>query len=305
MTQFVLPVRIRNRQNINTLWLKPDRVRRLRIAALAEDGAPQMTREPRHEFTPQVKESLGKRVALHCSNPNCRRITSGPADDPARAINVGVAAHITAASPGGARYDGLLTRDARSSFDNGIWLCSTCATLIDRDRGRFTVPLLRDWKQRAEHAAQLCVGAGTGYRPIAANELRQQLTVGELAAIKSLEEEFGCRIEVGVSVPHRSGGWLNLQGAVVRGEDLVAIDIHEFTGKGIAYFQIDHLVKLGQELRFERFKNFVLYEAIVSSAEPDQDAEVERRLENIKATAGFEMHLRMLRLNPLRARFGM
>ena len=38
--------------------------------------------------------------------------TAGPLDDPAKAVNIGVAAHITAASPGGPRFDDTLTSES-------------------------------------------------------------------------------------------------------------------------------------------------------------------------------------------------
>jgi tetratricopeptide (TPR) repeat protein len=75
---------------------------------------------------------------------------------------VGVAAHITAASPGGPRYDAALSGAERSAALNGIWLCQTCSKLIDSDLSRYTADLLRQWKTRAEArvAAMLAAGAG-------------------------------------------------------------------------------------------------------------------------------------------------
>jgi hypothetical protein len=61
-----------------------------------------------------------------------------------------MAAHITAASPGGPRYDPSLTPEARSGADNGIWLCHNHGKLVDNDRKRFTVEVLRRWKADAE-----------------------------------------------------------------------------------------------------------------------------------------------------------
>ena len=71
-------------------------------------------------------------------------------DDPSKAVNVGVGAHIIAASPGGPCYDPSLSREERSGHKNGIWLCQTCAKLIDNDPARFTVDVLRKWKSDAE-----------------------------------------------------------------------------------------------------------------------------------------------------------
>jgi tetratricopeptide (TPR) repeat protein len=68
-------------------------------------------------------------------------------------ISIGVAAHITAASPGGPRYDANLTPEQRSHPDNGIWLCQSCAKLIDNDPERYTVAVLREWKVSAEERA--------------------------------------------------------------------------------------------------------------------------------------------------------
>jgi len=101
---------------------------------------------------------LADRVANRCSNPDCQATTSGPQTDPARATNIGVAAHITAAAGGGPRYDADLTSDRRSSADNGIWLCQSCAALIDRDTQRFTPGLLRGWKEVAEDRARNRIG---------------------------------------------------------------------------------------------------------------------------------------------------
>jgi hypothetical protein len=107
----------------------------------------------RDDFTIQTKELLAKRVAFHCSNPMCRQVTSGPQVDPLKVINIGVAAHITAASPEGPRYDPSLTPKKRRSPDNGIWLCQTCAKLVDNDSIQYNDVLLRQWKSQAEAAA--------------------------------------------------------------------------------------------------------------------------------------------------------
>lgn len=110
------------------------------------------------DFSDGVKKALADRVGHLCSNPECRALTSGPQEDPTKAVNLGVAAHITAASEGGPRYDpGLLAED-RSASSNGIWLCQNCAKLIDNDPARFTVDVLREWKSDAEAEAKYRVG---------------------------------------------------------------------------------------------------------------------------------------------------
>ena len=51
------------------------------------------------DFPVNIKDVLAKRIGFRCSNPGCRQLTNGPQTDPSKAVNVGVAAHITAASP--------------------------------------------------------------------------------------------------------------------------------------------------------------------------------------------------------------
>src|SRR5579871_1727431 len=55
----------------------------------------------RDDFSEEVKRTLAARVNYFCSNPDCRAQTTGPQVDPSKVLNVGVAAHITAASDGG------------------------------------------------------------------------------------------------------------------------------------------------------------------------------------------------------------
>ena len=65
------------------------------------------------------------------------------------ASNVGTGAHITAASPGGPRFDGTLTPAERRSANNAIWLCGRCARLVDNDTSTYTVAELTAWKNAA------------------------------------------------------------------------------------------------------------------------------------------------------------
>jgi hypothetical protein len=108
----------------------------------------------RDNFSRDVIDRLAKRAGMKCSNPNCRQPTSGP-DSEDGVTNTGVAAHMTAASPSGARYDGSLTSEDRSAITNGIWLCQTHAKLIDDDELSFPVAKLREWKELAENMASL------------------------------------------------------------------------------------------------------------------------------------------------------
>lgn len=112
----------------------------------------------RDDFSPATKSMLAARTGHACSNPDCRVVTEGPQADAHKAVNVGVAAHITAASKNFARYDPVLTSEQRESIINGIWLCQTCAKLIDNDEKTYSVALLYHWKLGAEHAAHQYLG---------------------------------------------------------------------------------------------------------------------------------------------------
>lgn len=106
------------------------------------------------DFTAEIKERLAKRVGMLCSNPFCRQPTSGPATAANKSVNIGAAAHITAASPLGARYDASMSTEMRRSIDNGIWCCQNCAKFIDNDAERFPVDTLKQWKSQAEEASR-------------------------------------------------------------------------------------------------------------------------------------------------------
>jgi hypothetical protein len=137
----------------------------------------QVKRLGRDDFRLGVKRTLANRVALLCSNPECRAATSGPQSDPANAINIGVAAHITAASTGGPRFDPSISEKERIGAPNGIWLCQNCAKLIDSDERAYTAQRLLAWKREAEEYAATQLGKTKGK-----TETRSHRTM--LAALK-------------------------------------------------------------------------------------------------------------------------
>lgn len=63
----------------------------------------------RNDSSEEVKRVLEGRVNYLCSNPECRAPTSGPQVDSSKILNIGVAAHITAASIRGPRCSPNLT----------------------------------------------------------------------------------------------------------------------------------------------------------------------------------------------------
>ncbi len=107
----------------------------------------------RDDFSQKTKNILASRVGWRCSNPSCRKLTCGAGEGMKGIINIGVAAHICAASQGGPRFDIHMQSDERKSYNNGIWLCQSCAKLIDSDVSRYTATLLKEWKQDAEKSS--------------------------------------------------------------------------------------------------------------------------------------------------------
>lgn len=111
----------------------------------------------RDDFSKTVVEALARRASYICSNPDCRKPALSPSRHPEKALFTGVAAHISGAAPGGPRYDPSLTQKQRASAENGIFLCATCAVLIDKNGGLdFPAELLRKWK--ADHEAWIASG---------------------------------------------------------------------------------------------------------------------------------------------------
>lgn len=106
----------------------------------------------RDNFSPAVIDAIGRRASFICSNPDCRAQTLAPStEDPAKSIYIGQVAHITAAAEGGPHYDAALSPEDRSSAENGVFLCATCATMIDKNQGLdYSVELLRAWKSSHE-----------------------------------------------------------------------------------------------------------------------------------------------------------
>jgi hypothetical protein len=106
----------------------------------------------RDNFSKRTVELLTKRANYICSNPNCRVTTSKPPDKNSNiVIFTGKAVHISAASIGGPRFDQNLTIEQRSSIENGIFLCSNCAEMIDKNNGLdYSIELLNEWKNAHE-----------------------------------------------------------------------------------------------------------------------------------------------------------
>lgn len=102
------------------------------------------------DFNKNTVETLAKRAAYKCSNPDCRIGTVGPNSDPQKAIIVGEAAHIYGAREGAKRFRATMSVGARSEITNAIWLCRNCHKLIDSDERKYSSALLFAWREQHE-----------------------------------------------------------------------------------------------------------------------------------------------------------
>ncbi len=126
-----------------------------------------MAAESRDDFPKVVADALAKRAAFICSNPDCRVHTIAPSDESeSKFLYIGKAAHICAAAKGGPRYDAAMSPEERKAASNGIFLCSSCADMIDKNGGLdFPVQRLRRWKEDHDRWAAANLnkhGAGRG-----------------------------------------------------------------------------------------------------------------------------------------------
>lgn len=74
-------------------------------ATLAGSSIPEFGIRLRDNFSRGTIADVAKAVGYRCSNPDCQRLTIGSNAEHDGVVNVGVGAHITAASSGGPRYD--------------------------------------------------------------------------------------------------------------------------------------------------------------------------------------------------------
>lgn len=115
-----------------------------------------------NDFSEATKRVVALRAGHRCSFSGCPQVTVGPSDEsPIAVTNIGVAAHICAASPKGKRYIEAMTPEERSDIGNAIWLCSNHASLIDRDAATYTIERLHEMKRSHEAACAESVRRAT------------------------------------------------------------------------------------------------------------------------------------------------
>ncbi|MFW7340489.1 DUF2634 domain-containing protein [Pollutimonas sp. H1-120] len=117
----------------------------------------------RDDFSQTTRNTLALRAGYRCSFTDCGIPTAGPSDEALdKHISIGVAAHISAASLGGARYDENMTSAERTHIRNGIWLCQTHSRLIDVNPVAYPVEALHKMKEehedklRSEMSGRVC-----------------------------------------------------------------------------------------------------------------------------------------------------
>ena len=94
----------------------------------------------RIEFSPTTKRLIADRAGHQCSFPTCTRRTVSADPVGESTSGSGVAAHIYSASPRGPRGQAGLIKDELLQPENGIWLCSDHAKLVDNNRGEAFPP---------------------------------------------------------------------------------------------------------------------------------------------------------------------
>lgn len=153
----------------------------------------------RDDFSDATKRKLAMRAGGRCSRPGCDKPCWLPGTEPEGVVNIGIAAHICAASPGGPRFDETQTSEERISIENGIYLCQDCAKLIDADEQRFTVDELHKWKVR--HESQIRDNAnGILLLPSIQITRRMGLTISGLSPSLVTQNVIANRIEHELSI---------------------------------------------------------------------------------------------------------
>lgn len=145
----------------------------------------------RDDFTRKTVELLSRRSGGLCSMCGCS--TWGPNDKPYSYTNIGKAAHITAAAEGGPRYDSKMDSEMRSSVKNGLWLCSNCHDIVDRNPELYSVKYLKELKSGAEERARREIGVankaklgGAGKDPVGVG-----VSAGAILEIRKIKAQLG------------------------------------------------------------------------------------------------------------------
>ncbi len=200
----------------------------------------------RDEFTPATKRAIERQARWHCSNPDCRRLTRAATSDGKGEINIGEAAHICAAAPGGPRYDVDMTPEQRRSAENGIWLCNVDAEAVNSKDSKFTVEELRKWKRLTDEDSWRSimhnVPYGPGMRAPTPNELGNRLraaATADLAVFRRTAKWPATTVALTLMVKHVNEPLSTraIANAVITLDDLILIAAPGM-GKTTTFFQV-------------------------------------------------------------------
>lgn len=108
-------------------------------------------------FIESIRQQLATTVGGKCSAPHCQKVTGIPQGNTFGISHTGEGAHIKGSRPGAPRFDINQTDFDREAESNGIWLCPTCHTQIDKFPAIYDPQLLHQWKHDAisRHMAEL------------------------------------------------------------------------------------------------------------------------------------------------------
>lgn len=222
----------------------------------------------RDDFPKPIKEILAKRVSYKCSNPNCKKITVGAHSNEERIVNIGVAAHIYAASAGGPRYSLEMKSEDRKSISNGIWLCQNCAKLIDSDIVKYSPRELSNWKLLAEKESLSVISNEHNYQNNNVSLFENRIKVNEklyseVSEANSLINEL-----------------IHLKGVSKKEKN----DIAYYVGLQVAQFTQDNGFYIQDEISVQCIGTFVGVSDIFSSKKTVSDEALQIYRKNIRAS---------------------
>ena len=204
----------------------------------------------RDEFTRPTRRAIERQARGHCSYPGCRRLTHGATSDGKGEIDIGEAAHICAAAPGGPRYDPNMTPDQRRSAENGIWLCDVHARAVNSKDSKFTVEELREWKRLTNEDSWRSimdnVPYGPGMRAPTPDQIRDRLraaATADLAVFRRTAKWPATTVALTLKVSHVNEPLSTraLANAVTTLDDLILV-APPGMGKTTTFFQVAEAV---------------------------------------------------------------
>ena len=104
------------------------------------------------DFPPAVKSALALTANHRCVRPGCGTLTHAYHAASGRFMNLGIAAHDVPASRYGPRADDCVSIEQRRAYENGAWLCRTCAVTVDLLPTYFPVGTITSWQRDASFA---------------------------------------------------------------------------------------------------------------------------------------------------------